>query len=421
MGKRKEPRIKMVLPVRVWGMDSAGKPFSELAHTMNIAPAGALLAGFRCSLSLGDVVGIQYRHQKARFQVVWSGKLGASPECQIGVHCTEPNKELWGLQFLGSRDEYAEAPAEANAPRQLGRRTRSRYPVTGTAELRTDDGQGCEGKVTDIGMNGCYVENGFCFAVDTVVHTALLVRDARIEAKAVVRNSQAGFGMGLQFTELKSDQDITRLTAVIEALKSGVAAPPPKPVEAVEEGASLGDRLRAAGDQLRQIAESVQATGADPLLLREFRQALAHVRGVGWALQRWMELQSSGDSPKPVMKFLNIERIRVAGDICRSLNDDLETSDLRTHTADLQDLHKAVQELVRRLGKIDVKPEPLPAPAARPAKPAYDGKASEELVAAVAFASEAFDELHQLAGQPGSRWRRSDKTPFLQPGVAQGD
>ena len=44
-GNRRQKRIKMVLPVRISGKDSANKPINELAHTLDITPNGARLGG----------------------------------------------------------------------------------------------------------------------------------------------------------------------------------------------------------------------------------------------------------------------------------------------------------------------------------------------------------------------------------------
>ena len=43
MGKRKNSRTKMVLPLRVWGTDATGKTFMLMAHTLDVSPTGARL------------------------------------------------------------------------------------------------------------------------------------------------------------------------------------------------------------------------------------------------------------------------------------------------------------------------------------------------------------------------------------------
>src|SRR5262245_39955302 len=64
MGDRKHPRIKNVLPIRCWGTDSMGKPFVELAHTLDVSHSGVRVGGFATLVAQGDVINVQYRHRK---------------------------------------------------------------------------------------------------------------------------------------------------------------------------------------------------------------------------------------------------------------------------------------------------------------------------------------------------------------------
>lgn len=45
MVRRRETRVRTVIPVRVFGMDSNGKPFTALAHTLDITNRGTRIAG----------------------------------------------------------------------------------------------------------------------------------------------------------------------------------------------------------------------------------------------------------------------------------------------------------------------------------------------------------------------------------------
>ncbi|MGH9492024.1 MAG: hypothetical protein ACRD2K_00860 [Terriglobales bacterium] len=69
MGRRTKRRIEMALPVRIWGLDAVGKPFAQSAQTLDVNHSGARVAGVRGSIALGDVIGIQYKQQKARCKV----------------------------------------------------------------------------------------------------------------------------------------------------------------------------------------------------------------------------------------------------------------------------------------------------------------------------------------------------------------
>jgi hypothetical protein len=95
MGERRKPRIKMVVPVRIWGMDSAGKPFNVLGYTLNVSATGARIGGVKAALGVGDAVTVQYKQKKALFKVAWIGRPGDKTEDQIGVALLEPEREIW--------------------------------------------------------------------------------------------------------------------------------------------------------------------------------------------------------------------------------------------------------------------------------------------------------------------------------------
>lgn len=85
----------MVLPVRVWGSDSAGKSFNVLAYTLDISSSGARLGGVRVPLSVGEAVTLQYKQQRALFKVAWVGRPGEKTHEQVGIYSLEPDKHIW--------------------------------------------------------------------------------------------------------------------------------------------------------------------------------------------------------------------------------------------------------------------------------------------------------------------------------------
>ena len=89
MGRRQKPRFRMVLPVSIWGTDSAGKPFNQLAHTLDISVGGARVGGISVSLNPGDIVGVRYKQRKARFRVAWSAKT------ELGIKYLEGERFIW--------------------------------------------------------------------------------------------------------------------------------------------------------------------------------------------------------------------------------------------------------------------------------------------------------------------------------------
>src|SRR5437764_4345417 len=77
MKKPRERRTLMKLPVRVWGMDSAGKLFSIEASTVDITPRGACLEGVVCMLQRGAIIGVECGRSRARFRIAWIGRPGS--------------------------------------------------------------------------------------------------------------------------------------------------------------------------------------------------------------------------------------------------------------------------------------------------------------------------------------------------------
>ena len=105
MKKPREQRIRLKLPVRVWGMDGNGKLFSKDAHTVDITPVGARLEGDLSLLHRGSVIGVECGRSRSRFRVVWVGPRGKGHQPQIGIRCLEPGKYIWGVPLERKMEE----------------------------------------------------------------------------------------------------------------------------------------------------------------------------------------------------------------------------------------------------------------------------------------------------------------------------
>ncbi len=109
--QRRGNRTKAVLPVRVKGKDSSGKPFEELVHTLDVTPEGARLGSVRHELNLLDEITIFYRQRKIQFRVVWTKKMKGTSEFQVGLQAVSRDSEAWGL----SLPEFRRQPASQEA------------------------------------------------------------------------------------------------------------------------------------------------------------------------------------------------------------------------------------------------------------------------------------------------------------------
>jgi hypothetical protein len=99
---RRQARVKAVLPVRVSGIDAAGKAFQELAHTLDITPFSARLGGVHHQLKPLDRLIVYYRKRKAEFEVVWTRALKGTNEFHVGLRSVNQSADSWGLQYSDS-------------------------------------------------------------------------------------------------------------------------------------------------------------------------------------------------------------------------------------------------------------------------------------------------------------------------------
>ena len=107
--KRRGSRTKAVLPVRIKGKDSTGKPFDELAHTLDVNASGVRLGSVRRELSERGEVTVFFRQRKMHFRVVWTRKMKGTSEFQVGLQALTQEKEAWGMSFADNAKQPAQA------------------------------------------------------------------------------------------------------------------------------------------------------------------------------------------------------------------------------------------------------------------------------------------------------------------------
>lgn len=97
--KRRQDRMKAVLPVKVRGRDMAGQCFEELVHTLDITPMGVRIGALRHCLKALDLLTVLYRQRKIEFRVVWIKKLEGADEYQVGLRALTHDQDAWGLNL----------------------------------------------------------------------------------------------------------------------------------------------------------------------------------------------------------------------------------------------------------------------------------------------------------------------------------
>jgi hypothetical protein len=107
LGKRRDPRIHLSLPVLLTGADVSGRPLDQRVMTVNISRRGALLDGIHGMLGAGDVISLARSHKKEQFRVAWVAKEDSSAAGQIGVTAIDTDTSFW--------DDVLEASAQSGA------------------------------------------------------------------------------------------------------------------------------------------------------------------------------------------------------------------------------------------------------------------------------------------------------------------
>ncbi len=214
METRSESDIADIL-VRVWGM-AGGRAFFQNVYARHLSGTGALLVNVEHPLEPEDVIGVQYADKKARCRVLRVSD-GALPqriyaEVQLleGQHCP------W--------EQNLAAPQASITSTSHNKRRFPRLKVRFPLELRPDR-QGSAPMLTnsaDISGWGCYVETLVPPPLGTHFGVVLWIEGERVTTTGVVRASDPGVGMGIEFTGL-DDQLRERLQRVL-AKQSGQAA-----------------------------------------------------------------------------------------------------------------------------------------------------------------------------------------------------
>jgi PilZ domain len=106
--RRQESRTAIDLELEVWGTDTRGDPFQQIAHARDISLSGALLS-LDAKLRSGDLIGILYAGKKARYRVVWVSRSGADQKMQAAVQRIAADECPW-------QDLLPESPVAKIAP-----------------------------------------------------------------------------------------------------------------------------------------------------------------------------------------------------------------------------------------------------------------------------------------------------------------
>lgn len=216
IGKRREARVVVSIPVRVSGIDRGGNPFSQTAQTVDVSRSGARISGVRCLRAVGDMVTIECGTRSAHFMAVWIGRPGSSEDGQFGVKALEPEKCIFRIDTGEPRpdgyvkplaeplsDPFTLQPLPAQNWDHSERRRAPRLPCSGTGQIRQPGvAFPVWAEVTDLSSGGCYVQMVFTISRGSEVDLQLTINERTFAAKGKVVTSHPGVGMGIQFVEI---------------------------------------------------------------------------------------------------------------------------------------------------------------------------------------------------------------------------
>jgi hypothetical protein len=96
---RKKPRFPKTLRVIVKGTDPNGHAFAQSAYTVDLSQDGARLDGIGFLTNPGQTIEVRRLWRKARFRVVWIGRVGSTESNHVGVFRLQSEKDIWRVEL----------------------------------------------------------------------------------------------------------------------------------------------------------------------------------------------------------------------------------------------------------------------------------------------------------------------------------
>jgi hypothetical protein len=112
-----------------------------------------------------------------------------------------------------------------SAIHQEDRRKEPRYPLSTDTQIEEPRAQAIiNGRMTDLGMGGCYIDTLSVYPAGTEVMVRIDRDGTKLEAHATVMYSKEGMGMGLAFKDLTHTQQ-EHIYTWVEELSGRTSAP----------------------------------------------------------------------------------------------------------------------------------------------------------------------------------------------------
>ena len=201
------------LTVRIWGLGTNGRAFSQNASLKNLTSTTAIIEGLQQDVARNEVIGLQFRDIKTRVQIVWVDNLdkkNRSAEIRIAANQSCP----WQSELSQMND--------ANSP--LNRRAFDRHLMTFPVEIKRDAAHSpMRIAATDVSGNGCYLQTMSPCPAGSKLEITFYIDSEVVNCSALVRTCDIGFGMGIEFVGLAAPVK-KRLQDWLDAHKQVAAA-----------------------------------------------------------------------------------------------------------------------------------------------------------------------------------------------------
>lgn len=199
------------MKINVWGMDAAGRAFTESMQTVQIA-RGAVELDTPRRLKVEEIVGVGANGMKSRFRVIstllvtkdtWRTLLE-----DMGGTC------MWETE-LANPDVVKEEKTE--------RRRHPRWPVRGSAQLFNADRSSSSGaRLVDISRGGYYIETLAPSPAGSDLEITIECNQIRVETRGKVCTSHPSIGMGVEIQGFLTPDDEQRFETLLEMVESGM-------------------------------------------------------------------------------------------------------------------------------------------------------------------------------------------------------
>ncbi len=223
MGKRRNTRLKLVLPVRVVGAEPNNRSIRQMACTLDVCARGARLTGLHQLFEPGSVVAVERGKCRFLFRVMWMGSQKDGRLGQAGIQALDPDTNPWeGVQFAEEPDEQYIPISTFCGSVISAQETTCFYACSGDAIVSPlASGRRIDGKLRDLSAGGCYVQTNSPLKLNTSVAAQLFLKEGTVAARGTINRCDDYQGMWVGFSDVRAD-DVRILSEALDALRAAV-------------------------------------------------------------------------------------------------------------------------------------------------------------------------------------------------------